>query len=397
MYLKFSDMSEESKMKRIKVMSLIWSMGDGGAQQVIINYLRDFCNDPDIEFKVYVYTKPTNSKYDKEIAEKGYNVVYLNNPRTRVQIPYIKRFFQNPVSKKTWMKAIGAYNPDIVHVHISALLNATMPGIVKYNIPVRFDTLHSSPYRYKGRIKKIISNAFQHQNVIPVCVTEMQVEEAKEWYGITKYEIVRNGVDIEQIRKKCCSKHEGRIRFGIDDNSFVVIGVGRLNPIKKFDLLIEAFAKIHQVEDNSILIIAGDGEEKDRLIQLAQKFGVGRYIKFLGNIVDTTKLYCAADVLAVTSDTESSSLVAIEAQTCGTRCVLSAGVPKESILLTRTQKLKKNATSEEWCKALLNDSYENAPIASVEDYEVHNMSKKMKEIYLKYYSVYEENKNANTK
>ena len=60
MYLKFSDMSEESKMKRIKVMSLIWSMGDGGAQQVIINYLRDFCNDPDIEFKVYVYTKPTN-------------------------------------------------------------------------------------------------------------------------------------------------------------------------------------------------------------------------------------------------------------------------------------------------------------------------------------------------
>ena len=105
----------------------------------------------------------------------------------------------------------------------------------------------------------------------------------------------------------------------------------------------------------------------------------------------------AAEVLAVTSDTESSSLVAIEAQTCGTRCVLSAGVPKESILLTRTQRLKKNATSEEWCKALLNDSYENAPIASVEDYEVHNMSKKMKEIYLKYYSVYEENKNANTK
>lgn len=100
MYLKFSDMSEESKMKRIKVMSLIWSMGDGGAQQVIINYLRDFCNDPDIEFKVYVYTKPTNSKYDKEIAEKGYNVVYLNNPRTRVQIPYIKRFFPEPRFKK---------------------------------------------------------------------------------------------------------------------------------------------------------------------------------------------------------------------------------------------------------------------------------------------------------
>lgn len=383
--------------KKIKVMHMIWSMGDGGAQQVIINYLRDFHDDLDIEFKLYVYTKPTDSKYDREIAEKGYNVVYLNNPRTRVQIPYIKRFFQRPVSQKVWEKAISEYNPDIVHVHISALLGATMPGIIRNKIPVRFDTLHSSPYRYTGKIRKIISDAFQYQNVIPICVTEAQVGEAKEQYGITKYEIVRNGVDIEQIRKKCCSKYEGRKIFGIEDKSFIIIGVGRLNSIKKFDLLIEAFAKVHQIKANSVLIIAGDGEEKDRLVHLTKKLGVEKSVKFLGNIADTTKLYCAADVLAVTSDTESSSLVAIEAQVCGTRCVLSAGVPKESILLNQTQRLEKNATPEKWCKALLNDSSENIPIVTIADYEVHNMSKKMKEIYLKYYSMYEENQNADTK
>ena len=68
--------------KKIKVMHMIWSMGDGGAQQVVINYLRDFNNDPDIEIKLYVYTKPTTSKYDLEIKREGYNVVYLNNPIT---------------------------------------------------------------------------------------------------------------------------------------------------------------------------------------------------------------------------------------------------------------------------------------------------------------------------
>ena len=304
--------------KKIKVMHMIWSMGDGGAQQVVINYLRDFNNDPDIEIKLYVYTKPTTSKYDQEIKREGYNVVYLNNPITKLQIPYIKRFFQRPVSKKVWDQVIKDYNPDVVHVHISALLGVTMPGIIKNKVPVRFDTLHSSPYRYTGKIKKIISNAFQCQNVIPICVTEAQVEEAKEWYGITKYEVVRNGIDIEQIRRKCCSKHEGREVFGLEDNLFVIIGVGRLNSIKKFDLLLEAFAKVHQVQSESILIIAGDGEEKDRLIHLAKKLGVEKSVRFLGNIADVTKLYCAADVLAVTSDTESSSLVAIEAQACGT-------------------------------------------------------------------------------
>lgn len=383
--------------KKIKVMHMIWSMGDGGAQQVVINYLRDFNNDPDIEIKLYVYTKPTTSKYDLEIKREGYNVVYLNNPITKVQIPYIKRFFQRPVSKKVWDQVIKDYNPDVVHVHISALLGVTMPGIIKNKVPVRFDTLHSSPYRYTGKIKKIISNAFQCQNVIPICVTEAQVEEAKEWYGITKYEVVRNGIDIEQIRRKCCSKHEGREVFGLEDNLFVIIGVGRLNSIKKFDLLLEAFAKVHQVQSESILIIAGDGEEKDRLIHLAKKLGVEKSVRFLGNIADVTKLYCAADVLAVTSDTESSSLVAIEAQACGTRCVLSAGVPKESVLLQQTQRLGKNATSKTWCNALLNDSYKNTAVASIEDYEVHNMSKKMKEIYLKYYSAYEEKRDVDTK
>ena len=282
-------------MKKIKVMHMIWSMGDGGAQQVIINYLRDFHNDPDIELKLYVYAKPTNSKYDKEIAENGYNVVYLNNPRTKVQIPYIKRYFQSPVSQRAWEKAIGKYNPDIVHVHISALLGTTMPGIIKNKVPVRFDTLHSSPYRHTGKIKKIISDAFQNKNVIPICVTEAQVKEAKDWYGITKYEVVRNGIDIEKIKEKCCSKMEARKKFGLSMDEFVIIGVGRLNPIKKYELLIDSFAEVKKEKEKAVLLFAGDGCEKKKLQRKAMKLGILDSVKFLGNIPDVTELYCAAD------------------------------------------------------------------------------------------------------
>ena len=384
-------------MKKIKVMNMIWSMGDGGAQQVVLNYLRDFQNDPDIDFRLYVYTSPTNSKYDREILKEGYNVVYLNNPKTKIQIPYIKRHFQTSISQKAWGNAIHDFNPDIVHVHISGLLANTMPGILKENVPIRFDTLHSNPYRYKGKLKKTIVKAFLDYNVIPICLTEEQVSQAKDWYGISKYEVVRNGVDIGSIRAKCCTKQEARIQYGLKENTFVVIGVGRLNPIKKYDLLIESFAEVHRRNRNSILILAGDGEEKRKLQHAAEKLGVTDSVKFLGNISDVTMLYCAADVLAVTSDTESSSLVAIEAQACGTRCVLSHGVPKESVLLKSTQRLEENASVDDWCEALMNDSYEGTPAARIEDYEVHNMSKKMKEIYLKYYSDYMEKNHADTK
>lgn len=383
-------------MKRIKVLNVIWSMKAGGAQQVVLNYLRDFKDDPDIDFSVCVYTAPTNSNYDQEIRREQYKVSYLNNPKTKIQIPYIKRFFQRSISQKAWIDYICESKPDIIHVHISALLAVTMPGIKKNDVPVRFDTLHSSPYRYTGRLKRIIVDAFQKEDVIPICVTEAQVEEAKKWYGITKYEVVRNGVDIEKIEAKCCPKIEARKEFGISTDSFVVIGVGRLNPIKKYDLLIDSFAEVKEKKPKAVLLFAGDGVEKKKLQHKAKKLGISDSVKFLGNIPDVTKLYCAADVLAVTSDTESSSLVAIEAQVCGTRCVLSAGVPRESILLDRTQRLEIGATAKDWCRALLDDSYMGVPVANIEDYEVHNVSKKMKEVYLKYYSMYKENGNANT-
>ena len=231
-------------MKKIKVMSLIWSMGDGGAQQVVLNYLRDFQNDPDIDFWLYVYTSPTNSKYDREILKEGYNVVYLNNPKTKIQIPYIKRHFQTSIAQKAWENAIHDFNPDIVHVHISALLVNTVPGILKEGVPIRFDTLHSNPYRYKGKLKRTIVKAFSDYNVIPICLTEEQVQQAKDWYGITQYEVLHNGIDIENIQRKIISRNIARKKFGIDENAYVIAGVGRLNPIKRFDWLISIFKKV---------------------------------------------------------------------------------------------------------------------------------------------------------
>ncbi len=384
-------------MKKIKVMSLIWSMGDGGAQQVVLNYLRDFQNDPDIDFWLYVYTSPTNSKYDREILKEGYNVVYLNNPKTKIQIPYIKRHFQTSIAQKAWENAIHDFNPDIVHVHISALLVNTVPGILKEGVPIRFDTLHSNPYRYKGKLKRTIVKAFSDYNVIPICLTEEQVQQAKDWYGITQYEVLHNGIDIENIQRKIISRNIARKKFGIDENAYVIAGVGRLNPIKRFDWLISIFKKVKVKIPNAKLVIAGDGPERKKLLQIAQNLNLNQDVQFLGNVDNIIDLYCAADVLAITSYTEASSLVAIEAQTCGLRCVMSNGVPSESIVTPGTQRLWESATEDDWCEALLNNKYIGEPMAQKEDYEVHNMSKKIKEIYLKYYSAYEENKNANTK
>lgn len=369
------------KMEKIKVMNLIYHMGDGGAQQIIINYLRFFQNDPDIDFRLCVFTGPTNSKYDREIREKNYNVVYLNEPNTKCPIPYIRRFFRQAVTVKAWEAAINDFQPDIVHVHISALLEQTLPAIVRTNVPVRFDTLHTSPYRYKGKERRIIMDAFLNQHVVPVCLTEEQLQTAKEWYKIQDYELVRNGLDIEGLRQACLPKGEAKAYFGLDPDAFVVAGVGRLTYVKNFPFLIEAFAQLHRIHPDSKLVFAGEGSEKDNLLRLVQEKNLSDHVVFLGNVTDVSKLYSAADVVAVPSFSEALPLVVLEAQMCGVRCVLSDGVPSESILLENTRKMPASATAEDWAKALLDTEYSGSAVLPMELYDVRQVNQQMKEIY----------------
>lgn len=369
-------------------MHLIWSMGDGGAQQVIINYLRDFKDDPDVSMKLCVFTGPTQSKYDKEIADEGYPVEYLNNPKSRINIPILRYPFNRFIARKSWYKAIKKYNPDIVHVHISGLLSVTLFPIIRVGVPVRFDTLHSNPLRYKGLELAYIKKSFNKYGFVPICVTEEQASVAKRHYGIGAYELVRNGIDTKAVANSKIDKVEARNSLGLPIDAFIILGVGRLDPIKNYPLLIESFKKVRQCNEKALLIIAGSGNELDNLKNLAVKLGINEYIYFLGNRTDMNVIYSSADVLAMTSISEAAPLTLIEAQTLGVRCVVSSGVPSENLFTSNARRMKENSLVSEWAEALLDEGYSNEVDGCIEDYDVHNISKQLKSIYLKYWNEY---------
>lgn len=371
---------------KIRVMHLIWSMGDGGAQRIVLNYLRDFQDDADIELKLFVYNHPTDSYYDREIKKEHYNVEYLNYPRSKVRIPIIRWPFNRRIAKKAWQKAIREYKPDIVHVHISELLNVTLKPIIKENVPIRFDTLHSDPRRYTGWTLRIIKRAFLAEHVIPVCVTKEQVAIARAHYGISKWEVLHNGVDFKQLRKERISVCEARKICGLPEDAFIVIGVGRLTSIKNFPLLIQSFKILSGENPKAILAIAGEGEERKKLEEITNELGIIGKVFFLGNQDKMSYVYRAADVLGVTSISESSSLALLEAQALEVRCVISDGVPKESIITNRVRRMPAGASAEQWAKALLQVDYSGEKICEEKEYEVQEISKRLKNIYLKYWS-----------
>jgi glycosyltransferase involved in cell wall biosynthesis len=93
--------------------------------------------------------------------------------------------------------------------------------------------------------------------------------------------------------------------------------IGRLAAQKNQMLLLEAFARHTWSEDT--LVIAGDGPERERLVQRANALGIRPQVRFVGHVDDVRALYAEADVFVLSSQYEGAPAVILEA--------LAAGLP----------------------------------------------------------------------
>jgi D-inositol-3-phosphate glycosyltransferase len=144
-----------------------------------------------------------------------------------------------------------------------------------------------------------------------------------------RYARIPLGVDTDRLRPR--DRSAARRRFGVDDDAFMLLWVGRLSALDKADLLplVQAFADLSR--DNAgrklRLLCAGSDRPGDRfgalITQFAEHLGVGGEVTVLTDdaIIAPWKdeLYAAADVFVSPVDNvqESFGLTPIEAMACG--------------------------------------------------------------------------------
>lgn len=96
-----------------------------------------------------------------------------------------------------------------------------------------------------------------------------------------------------------------------------IIAVGRLAKSKGFDLLIEAFSKFSDENDDWNLVILGDGKERESLEKLINNFGLNKKIKILGFVDNVKEYYLKSSMFISTSRWEGFGLAILEAMECG--------------------------------------------------------------------------------
>jgi len=119
------------------------------------------------------------------------------------------------------------------------------------------------------------------------------------------------------LRARAPGREAARHALGLPADAFVVAALGRLVPVKGFDLLVEAMPALLAAVPGAHAIVIGDGPEEAALASLAEGLGVRSRVRLHGPSADVTALLAAADVLAAPSRNEGMGRALVEAMALG--------------------------------------------------------------------------------
>ena len=137
-----------------------------------------------------------------------------------------------------------------------------------------------------------------------------------------------------------------RERHGITNDLRVILSIGRLSKEKAQADLIEAFRRLSEShpELNVKLLLAGEGPERAALLAAAQRARISERVAFTGQVKDVQPLYAIANVFVLSSHSEGSPNVLLEAIAARVPVVATSvgGVPEivaneKSALLVRAR------------------------------------------------------------
>jgi starch synthase (maltosyl-transferring) len=152
------------------------------------------------------------------------------------------------------------------------------------------------------------------QRVICVSRAAAQFTRRRSHVPSARLVIIPNGINADAVR---LANPVDRASLGITEDSALAVYVGRLDPQKGVDVLLDAMRCAVRLVPELHLVLAGIGPHENQLIGLARSLGVERNVHFLGWRDDVPALLRTADFLVLSSRWEGMPNVVLEAMAAG--------------------------------------------------------------------------------
>jgi len=163
--------------------------------------------------------------------------------------------------------------------------------------------------------------------------TSDEADQLVDLYGAdpSRVDVIHPGVDLQTFTPG--DQDAARQRVGLSSEEFIVLFVGRIQPLKAPDILVKAVAQARanrpDLKVRAVICGGPSGSGLDKptaLMDLTRELGIVENVTFLSptSREGLADLYRAADVTLVPSHSESFGLVAVESQACGTPVIAAA-------------------------------------------------------------------------
>lgn len=281
----------------MKIAYVIPTLSLGGAEKQQINILNGIDTN---KFKVKLFI----------LKNKTQLLPQLKNKNVSVEIFSIDSIFQ---INELWnfIKSLRNYNPDIIH---SQMNNADMlvRFIKLFVLPTSkiIYHIHGFPERM-GKAKLYLDKLTSPlvDKIIVVSQKSYDVRLEREGYSKDKMMILHNSANIHASKEY--------IQGNKGERNFVIGMASRLIPLKNIQAAIYMMSELIKKGFVLNLIVAGNGPEKENLIQYASELGLSKKVDLLGFVTDMESFYDKIDIFCISSTTEDLPLSIVEAMMSG--------------------------------------------------------------------------------
>ncbi len=165
-----------------------------------------------------------------------------------------------------------------------------------------------------------------------IAVSRQNQAEAIEYYGLDadRMSVIPNGVDVNRFNPNV-DGGEVRLRLRLKDRQ-VILFVGGLRDRKGLPYLIQAMKRIRKEVPNTVLVICGEGSQRESLQRMSRELGISEHVIFTGEVSykDLPKYYAACDVFVLPSNYEAQGIVLLEAMSSQRAVVATrvGGIPE---------------------------------------------------------------------
>ena len=363
----------------VRVLQICASLSSGGGVQTVLKNYYTYMNQEEYIFD-FVVMGTEVGELEHWFESRGSRIYHVT--------PRSISFRRNTEELNQIIKA-GNY--DVVHCHqdyksLIAIILAKIHG-------VKTRIVHAHQAFPKESVKLLIVRKLStwlikgFANIFIGCG-----EDAAKWlYGDRMLEtgkaiVLNNAIELEKYAFS--EEKRKRIRFELGlDNKLVLGCVARITEVKNHRLMVDVFGKFHQRNDQTVLLLVGDGELMDEIKEYCKSLNLSESVIFLGARSDVNELLSVMDVFLLTSRSEGVALVSIEVQANGLPMVLSPFVTRKVGLHRNVLFVpeKDYENTDDWCsiinKALQIGRLDDIEVLTQAGYDICQEAQKLEAIY----------------